>query len=744
MAVAPTYPGVYIEEIPSGVHTITGVATSITAFVGFTARGNVDVPVHIFSFADFERAFGGLSVDSPLSYSVKQFFQNGGTEAYVVRVANNAPSATVTLQHENGPVLIATANGAGTWGNNLQLEVDYDTANPASMFNLRVTELVSQNGQMVPARTEMFRNLTLNNADGSYVVAAVNATSDLIRLATTGAAVTGQGVSASGVISAGDLTAFGALTQPAKLGVVLNGLPPFEIDLAANSTTATIRVDIVGKINAQVGPNSVTGASTASSITITSGENSAKSAVHFLNATTNNAAVALHLGIPNGGTETDGAAAFRPVQSGTSGVVTLPLSGATGTLIIDVKRGTVATALRTISVDIWGVPPLPPLPTTIDELVVAVRNALTKKVTSTPPEPYLAGATVRRAGNQIQIVPGLADPNISFDFANTTPPALLTDIALNGATSRNVARYAPGVGLTAFAQTAGLMGGNGSPPSASDLQGSQSAKTGMYALEGVDLFNLLVMPDTAKAAGLFGVLTEAIAYCERRRAFMIIDVPETSATSPKPRRGSARRPSPLRSRNSAIFFPRLREPDPMMGNIVGRSPRRAPSPACTPERTPSAASGRPLPEPQRRSTGAVGLSYVLTDAENGTLEPARPQLPAPLSDRRDGGVGRQDGQRRRRHGRRVQVHPGPAPGPVPRGEPVSRHPVGRVRAERRTAVGPDPAEPRRVHAHPVRPGRLPGQAPPREAYFVKCDKETTTQNDIDLGSGQHRRRASLR
>ena len=56
MAVAPTYPGVYIEEVPSGVHTITGVATSITAFVGYTARGAVDNAVHIFSFADFERA----------------------------------------------------------------------------------------------------------------------------------------------------------------------------------------------------------------------------------------------------------------------------------------------------------------------------------------------------------------------------------------------------------------------------------------------------------------------------------------------------------------------------------------------------------------------------------------------------------------------------------------------------------------------------------------------------------------
>src|SRR5262249_51206635 len=92
-----SYPGVYIEEIPSGVHTITGVSTSITAFIGYTPRGTVNDPVHIFSFADFERAFGGLSVDSPLSYCVKDFFKNGGNEAYVVRVAQGAANASVTL-----------------------------------------------------------------------------------------------------------------------------------------------------------------------------------------------------------------------------------------------------------------------------------------------------------------------------------------------------------------------------------------------------------------------------------------------------------------------------------------------------------------------------------------------------------------------------------------------------------------------------------------------------------------------
>lgn len=77
----------------SGVHPITGVPTSITAFVGFTSRGPTNAAVRLFSFGDFERVFGGLAVDSPLSYAVLQFFQNGGTEAHVVRVAGSKGTA---------------------------------------------------------------------------------------------------------------------------------------------------------------------------------------------------------------------------------------------------------------------------------------------------------------------------------------------------------------------------------------------------------------------------------------------------------------------------------------------------------------------------------------------------------------------------------------------------------------------------------------------------------------------------
>ena len=90
MAVTLAQPGVYIEEIPSGVRTITGVATSIGLFIGWAARGPVNESKRIFSFADFEREYGVLDRRSFLGYAVRQFFDNGGSDAYVIRIAKTS------------------------------------------------------------------------------------------------------------------------------------------------------------------------------------------------------------------------------------------------------------------------------------------------------------------------------------------------------------------------------------------------------------------------------------------------------------------------------------------------------------------------------------------------------------------------------------------------------------------------------------------------------------------------------
>src|SRR5712692_274291 len=104
MPVQVSYPGVYIEEIPSGVRTITGVATSITAFIGRALRGPTDDAITINSYGDFERIFGGLWADSTLGYAVRDFYLNGGSQALIVRVYKDAPApakSTAKLKADN-------------------------------------------------------------------------------------------------------------------------------------------------------------------------------------------------------------------------------------------------------------------------------------------------------------------------------------------------------------------------------------------------------------------------------------------------------------------------------------------------------------------------------------------------------------------------------------------------------------------------------------------------------------------
>lgn len=159
MPSALTYPGVYVEEIPSGVRTITGVATSITAFVGRARRGPVDRAVIINSFADFEKQFGGLWSGSALGFAVRDFFLNGGSQAVVVRLyrkdPGNAPAAPVdTASFAAGSLTFQAAN-PGAWGVGLRVSTDQNgitdaiakaldaSFTKADLFNLTVRDTVS-------------------------------------------------------------------------------------------------------------------------------------------------------------------------------------------------------------------------------------------------------------------------------------------------------------------------------------------------------------------------------------------------------------------------------------------------------------------------------------------------------------------------------------------------------------------------------------------------------------------------
>ncbi len=164
MPIQTTYPGVYIQELSSGVHTITGVSTSITAFVGRALRGPTDDSVTINSFADFERRFGGLGDDYPMSYAVRDFYLNGGTQAIIVRLfkASDTDDGTAHLTADD---LKLVASSPGKWGENLRVTIDTAVAPEVKtrlglaasdiLFNLIIRE--DRPGGPI----EQIRNLTL-------------------------------------------------------------------------------------------------------------------------------------------------------------------------------------------------------------------------------------------------------------------------------------------------------------------------------------------------------------------------------------------------------------------------------------------------------------------------------------------------------------------------------------------------------------------------------------------------------
>ncbi len=136
-------PGVYVEEVSSGIKPIEGVGTSTGAFIGIAEKGPIGGaeyedgpgrPVLITNFGDFTRRFGGFVNGEYLAYAVQQFFTEGGTRCYVTRTAHftditdpdtlTAVRASVTLQDAGATdVLEINAINEGQWGNNLSVSV---------------------------------------------------------------------------------------------------------------------------------------------------------------------------------------------------------------------------------------------------------------------------------------------------------------------------------------------------------------------------------------------------------------------------------------------------------------------------------------------------------------------------------------------------------------------------------------------------------------------------------------------
>ena len=175
-----SYPGVYVEEIPSGVRTIGGVATSIGAFIGWAPKGSTERPDLVLSFADYERKFGGLSPKSLLSYAVYHFFLNGGQQAYALRVvAGDAKSGSVTIGD-----LTFTASSAGLWSSDYSVRVA-----PVGADRFRL-EVLRAKVDGTPLKTavpvEVFESLSVNPTDARFAAAVLGEQSSFVTVAVNG------------------------------------------------------------------------------------------------------------------------------------------------------------------------------------------------------------------------------------------------------------------------------------------------------------------------------------------------------------------------------------------------------------------------------------------------------------------------------------------------------------------------------------------------------------------------------
>ncbi len=160
--------GVELAQENRSDRAIERVPTAVTAFVGRTLKGPVNQVLSVGGFSEFQRHFGGLWQPSTVSYAVEQFFENGGRQALIVRIANGARPPTVTLAAGSGHLRLSALNpGSREY---LRASVDYDGLNGAERdrFNLVVQRVRTAGSELVEDQ-EIYRRVSVLPASGRYV-----------------------------------------------------------------------------------------------------------------------------------------------------------------------------------------------------------------------------------------------------------------------------------------------------------------------------------------------------------------------------------------------------------------------------------------------------------------------------------------------------------------------------------------------------------------------------------------------
>ncbi len=189
-------PGVYVEEIEIGAKPIEGISTSTVGFLGETERGPT-LPRPVTSWLEYQRLFGDyFGTTNYLPYAIEGFFRNGGQRCYVARIVKpSATLASATLKaSDNTDALVANATGEGSWGNRVAIKVSkgslagtfkislfYWKKSPSKLYDPEVDVKSSPR----PSVMESMDNVSLDESSPDFYVSKAASLSNLIAFGDT-------------------------------------------------------------------------------------------------------------------------------------------------------------------------------------------------------------------------------------------------------------------------------------------------------------------------------------------------------------------------------------------------------------------------------------------------------------------------------------------------------------------------------------------------------------------------------
>ena len=716
------HPGVYVQEVSSGVRPIEGVSTSTAAFIGIADKGPVPQilssgqrriqPVMVTSFNDYVRQFGGFRQDSFLTYAVRSFYDNGGRRLYVVRVVRtDAEPAQI------GPLQIAAA-APGTWGSLLRGAISDATDGISDHFNLTVSA-PGQNGLVELAKVE---NLTAG--PGGNAQATVNADPNASKYIT----MTAQPATRPG--NASDLMPVGGKNDPSATPaqVTTTGNNPIIVEAllpgawANNNLSITISQATNGQasdFNLEV---KLSGNLVETFTDLSFDSTSPKYAMTVINAP-----------LANAGSRYIKVLTNPPLQARPDDAANQPLTGGTDGPS-SVNAAGILLPAAAANEGAWG-----------NNIWVSVQDSADGDSNHFN---LLVGYGATQDEANANIVETFS--SVTFRSAKNTDPIPENDVAaqVNGR-SEYIRITSPATALPLFSPLIRLNGGSDGIAPDIDLLGDESNGTGLYALDKITDVNLIAIP----GAGDAKTISAGMGYCKNKRqlqdCFFIGDVgliadvrtARTVGTQPSVVRVNDARTFALNGdANSAldkapgdfgaIYYPWVLAADPIG---VGRNPRILLPPsgfmAGIYARTDNSRGVFKAPAGTDAGvSGALATATMVGDLEQDTLNPVGVNVIRTVpgsgivvwGTRTIGSNAewRYIPVRRMAIFLRVSIYYGIQWAVFePNDEPLWASLRLNIRSFMLTQF---------------RAGAFQGRTPD-EAFFVKCDSTTTTQQDIDLG-----------